>query len=195
MIGRRLTVDGVLLILVCIVASAAVILTLRRHMAGSQTVSEGAAEAPQFGDEIQIVLIVSRTCRSCQSLVEDAVIGEMVRAVQLKAEDRDLKTRLVGIAVDQSWEGSIDFLRSIADFDEVLAGGGWLNTGVVLFGHRDIPGPISVPQIVVIRRNVSRLDDHTIVAPDQLLLRKVGLNELWAWQARGFPIPLGSPTQ
>jgi len=190
----RITLDGALIVLVCIAGVTAAALNLRRSDADSGLPLGGVPE-PQFGDEIQIVVMVSRECRACQVLGEQPIIDSLVQAVRGQAQAADLKTKLTGVAVDESWELGVDFLTSIGDFDEILAGRSWLNTGVVLFGHRDMPGVIGVPQVVVIRRNVSQVGERTVIDPDQLLARKVGLDELWEWQERGFPIRLGAPTQ
>jgi hypothetical protein len=94
----------------------------------------------------------------------------------------------IGVALDWVVDDGVRKLSKLGDFDEVIVGGNWMNTGIRLFvGTR---GPeLTIPQIVVFlqERTVSR--EGVEAGPLRELRRVVGLPEMMAWKDAGHPIP------
>lgn len=146
----------------------------------------------EYQDQLELVFLVSATCAGSRN-IPDGYVHDLQSAIQGVTAD-SVTVRVVGVAVDDSWEEGVEFLRGLGEFDEVLAGRSWLGTGAKHFIHRDLPGPAVIPQVVVIRRAVRRPVEVTEVGADRVLIRKVGLDEMLRWQSRGFPLPLAGST-
>lgn len=162
----------------------------RLHPASDPSVTARLAE-PGL-DQVDVVILVSSSCAASQRLdpswVEDLRSTLLARGVR-----EGVSVSIVGVAVDQSWTRGIDFLRRVGTFDEVRSGRDWWGSGAVEFMYRDLAGPTAIPQVVVVKRQVTMRGDLADLqfGEDRLLARKVGLDELWAWQERGFPVFIG----
>lgn len=114
----------------------------------------------------------------------------MQEALAREAGRRQYRFASMGIAVDPLVEHGYDFLQDLGHFDEITSGRGWLNAGATTYLHRDIPGSPEVPQLLVIVRDIATEgEDRLQISEDRLLVRKIGLAEIAAWQEFGFPLP------
>lgn len=154
---------------------------------------EEGSEAPWaaselFSDHLQIIVMVSSTCHASRQLTRQ-FISSMADAIARDAADHDLRIRTVGVATDPKVKSGTRFLmRLYPAFDEIVAGGGWLNSGTLLYMLREEVGPAAVPQVVVIHRAGSRDLDDPSIGEDYVLMRKVGVRELEMWEEQGFPV-------
>jgi hypothetical protein len=87
----------------------------------------------------------------------------------------------VALSVDQDpWVGT-EFMKQFGPFDEILSGRGWLNTGAIAFIVRDMPAQRSIPQLILVERDV-QVDDRSISAvSDRLVGRKIGADQIVAY--------------
>ena len=75
-------------------------------------------------------------------------------------------------------------------FDEVLAGRGWLNSGVLQFIYNDeLPGWAATPQVVVIEQTVTLIAGARRIRDRREVLRKLGSEEIEEWVSGGALVP------
>lgn len=143
-------------------------------------------------DQVDVVILLSSSCAASQML-DPSWFEDLRSTLKARGAREGVSVAIVGVAVDQSWTRGIDFLRGLGEFDEVRSGRDWLGSGAVEFMYRDLAGPTSIPQVVVVKRQVTMRGNLADLhfGEDRLLSRKVGVDELWAWQDRGFPVFIG----
>jgi hypothetical protein len=108
------------------------------------------------------------------------------------------KVTVVGIALDQDPRVGYDFLRRIGSgdldrsFDQVMAGGSWLNEAIVRFVWQDQIAEASSPQVVVIERQVATsayVQTSSIGASgNRVRANPVGSDAILGWVQAGFPL-------
>jgi hypothetical protein len=87
----------------------------------------------------------------------------------------------MGVALDMTPEEGIEFLRAYGPFDEILAGGSWLNLGSLQFLIRGLPGELATPQLILVERDIVAGSTTLSVSPDRLVLRRVGASRINAF--------------
>ncbi len=105
------------------------------------------------------------------------------------AEEEEIGIATIGIAKDSVAEQGIRHLRRFGRFDEIMAGRGWRNAGVLRYIYDDFPGPAATPQVLVLRRTLANNVGQWEVLKEEVLVRKVGLMEIRNWVNRGATIP------
>lgn len=102
----------------------------------------------------------------------------------------EMITRTIGIALDHDPRAGAEYLFRLAEFDEVVSGGNWLNTATekFLFGtYRWAP---AIPQVVIMERTVTWSEAaFPLVEGEKVLATIIGADSIMAWVNRGAPIP------
>lgn len=141
------------------------------------------------GEELVLVAIVSSTCAWSNLPEVKRAIREAKLRLSRRAEEDGLGFAAIGVARDMSAEAGVDHLREHGLFDEVRAGRGWYNSGVMEFVYGDFAGPGITPQVVVMTQRVwfeageRRVSDRTVLA------RKLGSGAILNWVESGLPVP------
>lgn len=115
-------------------------------------------------------------------------VERIPRLLRAQIDNRpEMVTRVVGVAVDPDPETGAEYLVHLAEFDEVIAGGSWLNTGTekFLWGRYALGG--SIPQIVVLQRTVTRPQGFVVLESERLVRTIAGADKIIDWVARGAP--------
>jgi hypothetical protein len=103
----------------------------------------------------------------------------------------------VGISLDQDPLIGIDFLKRFGPFDEVLSGGGWLNTGSIAFVVRHFPARRAIPQLIIVERDVVLESNSASILNERLISRKIGADAIVRFAAdialRDTPTPIAEP--
>src|SRR5215831_12326226 len=79
-------------------------------------------------------------------------------------------------------------LALVGDFDEISVGGNWTNSAVVHYLGGDMGSmypKASVPQVIVLEREVDDQITALHVGPEHELTRYVGTTEIWRWARQG----------
>lgn len=131
---------------------------------------------PQAGTEMLAVFVASSTCGASEYPGLREALNE-IRDLLAADAVRDGKQFIsVGVALDQDpWLG-IDFLKRFGPFDEILSGGSWVNTGALAFIVRDFPTRRTIPQLILIERDIE-IEGISIsfsTVTDRLVGRKIG---------------------
>lgn len=84
----------------------------------------------------------------------------------------------------------LDHLAKFGFFDELSTGRGWVGMGMMKYVFGDIPGPASTPQVIVLGRTLRRQPGgQTAFDGEDVVVRKVGLEEIRLWVERGARVP------
>ncbi len=147
----------------------------------------------QEGKEILLVAIVSSNCfwSNLPETIEGIRAAKIL--VQRQARDEGLEFVTMGVARDMVASAGIEHLEEHGLFDEVLAGRGWLNGGVLQFIYNDeIPGWAATPQVVVIEQTVTLDAGARRIEGRREVLRKLGAKEIEEWVAEGAVVDLSA---
>lgn len=141
--------------------------------------------------ELLLVFIGSSTCGASEAPGFPEALATVQTALGERAAAFGLSFGTLGVAIDHSPRKGIAFLESMGDFDELIAGRGWINQGGVSFVWRHLPGESAIPQIVVLARNVSTqpASSHYLIGADHLVARIVGIEEFFRWASHDAPTP------
>jgi hypothetical protein len=106
---------------------------------------------------------------------------------QLAGDPRNT-LRIAGVAVDASPRAGMEYLLSILDFDEITAGGSWLNVASekLLFGPYAFPA--LVPQVVILERQVKWGRSSVALHDERVVIAVSGADAILDWVDRGAPI-------
>jgi len=175
-------------------ASASAVLFVRQH--GVAAAPRGSPAPPSLSQvraghrrEVFFVLLAGSRCHGIRI---PGFKEQLARAKELVAKQAAAQGAVfasIGIAIDPISDDGLAMLREFGPFDEVDAGSNWENLGATAFFWRELPGPGSVPQVLIVAREVDdNGSDKIVIGPDKLLVRRVGGNALLAWAKAGAPI-------
>jgi len=133
-----------------------------------------SAVRPRAGTEFLAIFVGSSTCGACQYPGLREALDQIRETLREEVERQNKLFISVGVSLDQSpWVGT-EFLEGFGPFDEILSGGGWMNVGSISFIVRDFPSQRSIPQLILMERDV-KLDGGSILSVDDRLVgRKIG---------------------
>lgn len=148
----------------------------------------------------QLVMVYFGSARCAWSNNKDlpALVERIKVSLARQARAHGWSLDAVGVALDWSWEEGVGHLRKMGEFDEVSAGYNWANASALRYFGDQVPGPASTPQIVVLRRTLSKPDFVSVfgyqVADEQIVARKVGFFEIARWASNDAALPeMGLP--
>lgn len=97
-------------------------------------------------------------------------------------------TRAVGIAVDQSPRVGSEYLLKLAEFDEIIAGGNWLNTATEKYFYSGYRLEPAIPQVLILERTVTWSAHSVSLSGEKVLATLNGADSIIAWAKRGAPV-------
>jgi hypothetical protein len=137
------------------------------------------------GDGVVVLYFTASKCGNCGSDSLQLAVERMKILLAERAKSNGLEFSAVGIAQDWDPMAGVEHLKKHGQFDEIASGNNWQGMATIHYLWRDHPGPPSLPQVVVIRRSLSRTPASMTFGADLVLLRKVGSIEILDWVARG----------
>ena len=138
--------------------------------------------APEFDNvealrpeaHILAIFVASSTCGASEFPGLHGALKDIRHTLGARARQDAMRFVSVGVSLDDDpWRGT-QFLKAFGPFDEILAGGSWLNTGAVTFMPRDWPSPRTIPQLVLVERAVTGTALSVLSVTDRVVGRKVG---------------------
>ncbi len=162
-------------------------------LCAAASVSQGRAQvraAPPHRLRHEIIAVYVGSERTdAQSGMIDAVRdlrGALVR--QSATTGRSVIMRGVSLAPTVSL--GMRHLSLFSGFDEVSVGGNWTNSAVLRYLGNDIGGGRgSVPQLIILERDVEETMTTLHVSPEREIARFNGVDEIGDWVHRGAPLP------
>ena len=130
-------------------------LALTTHALVGQTAHYHPTPSQHQGRDIVAIVIGSSQCGFSTWPKYMAVIDPMLRTLQDEARSRGFGFTAVGVAVDEPADSGYAYLKRLAEFDEILTGRQWLNTGLVHFLWPDSTITPATPELLIIARRYS----------------------------------------
>ena len=112
--------------------------------------------------------------------------------LQAKAAAQDRSFVTIGIAEDWSVKNGLGHLSKFGDFDEIMAGRGWLNEGIMKYVWKGSYGEPATPQVIVIDRFITVASSENLrydMRDEELVVRKAGIDAIQRWLEMGTPLP------
>jgi len=148
-----------------------------------------ASRSVADGDtELVLVLIVSSTCDFCADPRLPSMVGEARDSITQLPERVGAGSVMSAVAVDSDVPAGLAFLQRFGSFDEVVAGRGWLSSGLFELVWADHPGPAKVPQVVLLRRSIRMNPKRILGRETEVLHRAVGLEGINRWKEGGYQV-------
>jgi len=111
---------------------------------------------------------------SCPYSVADSTIASVQginKLVAERAKSEQARVHSIGIAVDKNKKTSFEYLLDVYQFDEVVVGGSWINTGARKYIWDDFQGEASTPQIIITKISYDEIDRANYTGEEVLLYR------------------------
>lgn len=145
-----------------------------------EVIAEPTLTPIRDGTELVFVLMVSSTCSGISAPGFDEALTVVRSYLEEEAKDTGRTLVKIGIATDWILEDGIAVLNRFGPFDEIMVGRGWMNSGAVEYLWDDFPGRASVPQIVVLERDVTT-GKFIQVLGTKVLYRKSSAGQIIEW--------------
>ena len=140
------------------------------HFQTPATASPGYAEAPE-ASEVLLVLLVDTGCVGSTDPALPEVWAELVdRARETLPASMDRVTTM-GAVTSRNPEEGYEFLEPFGHFHEVVVGRRW-SSAALRYMYRDLRGPATVPQVVVVHREFRRGAGGAMEASEERVLAR-----------------------
>lgn len=109
------------------------------------------------GRQLVAYVFVSSNCSYCQLSDTKAAIASIRPLFRRNNRDGFRSATVVGVDLDADIGVGLSYLNGIGygSFDEISVGRAWLNENLVRLVWRDRAGPASVPQVIILSRDMS----------------------------------------
>lgn len=166
--------------LLCLVGSAA----LRARREGDVALrASPAANRVRNGTELVAIYVTSSECGASRDPTLVQSMQTIRRRIANEATAQGKHLVWMGAALDLTPEKGIAFLAPFGPFDEIIAGGSWLNTASLDFMVRGLAGQLSTPQFILVERDVVAEKTNLRVGPDRLVMRLVSASRIHSFAA------------
>ncbi len=148
----------------------------------------GQVEQP-VSDEYVVYFISATFCIANAQPWFEGTIREMMGSLRTTAEAQGRSLSIVGVSIDVEAREGVRYLERFGEFDEIVAGRNWLNTAVVELVWRGALGTPTIPQVIVVKRQIDRSNPRGLtVLENRRVLQIEGGDEIRAWVQRGAPV-------
>lgn len=142
------------------------------------------------GEQVVVVYIGATFCVPCQQPSLKAAVRRMKPLLQAQADSTRRHLSTVGVSLDWDVPAGLSMLAPITEYSELIVGSNWLNSGVERYIWADTTAPPSLPQVVLISRQVE-MGARVTLNGERLLARFDGASAIEAWVRQGARIPSG----
>lgn len=134
------------------------------------------------GTEMVLVFMATSSCPGVKDPDFPSAVRAISEAMRTRADESGMTFVTIGVSLDWDLTEGVDFLKRFGPFDEIAIGRGWLNMAAVRYIWAEFPGAASVPQILVLERDI--VSDRTIeVNAERVRVRKVGAMAIRQWSS------------
>lgn len=161
----------------------------------------GQSKAAHPLSKAELVLVFISTSE-CLGNSPEFVLDSAVRALKIQLSERatswGMNFSAVGVAAEWDVRKGLDYLlkgissRGQKDFgpwDEVSAGRNWLGVAVSQFVWQDSLSRPTVPQLIILARNVEMGESRVRFSEDLVIRRLPGAKAIQDWARAGAPMP------
>ena len=120
-----------------------------------------------------------------------AAVQEMRVALARQAAATNRRFVLRGVSLETSTELGFRHLALLGHFDEISVGGNWTNSSAVRYLGSSIgrDSTSSLPQVVLLERDVVEGQSTLQVGPEREIGRFIGVAAIANWARSGAPLP------
>jgi hypothetical protein len=141
------------------------------------------------GDELAVVLIVSPNCSACDNPHLPNVWSTIVDRYEAEATRQGARLSLTGVSISPDVHRGVSFLERFGTFHEISVGRGWENLGAMRYVTQGLMGPQSVPQVLVVRREVEESPSGRPTFSNELVVqRRIGLASIFSWALQSHAV-------
>lgn len=153
--------------------------------------AKGSNGATSDSAEIVVAFIGSYKCTFADWKLQHEAVKTVRAVVRLEAKERKLRVVVAGIAIDESADAGLAYLRSFDGFDELIAGRMWMTKATGALLDNLVASSPATPQFVVLERVKLHSTDGNVHERGRVLLRyrAVGTQQISRWIAGGARIP------
>jgi hypothetical protein len=139
------------------------------------------------GPELVLVIITSVSCAACHDARLPDLVERVDRALRAKAGTRQWHYASVGIIVSDDARVGMEYVKRFVTLDEVIAGHGGLNSGLLKYVSSEFRGPMATPQNAIVLRRTTGFDIEK--GSEQIVLRRIGGAAISQWLEAGALLP------
>lgn len=142
----------------------------------------------EYDHELVAVLVTATFCFAARRDDFRENLPDLGQALQERAQAEGATLRRVGVSIDWDPMEGATFLAELWDFDEIVAGGNWVNGGTLKYIWETHPGEPAIPQLILLRRRlgVTPTGGYTL-DEEEITARIVGVDEILRWTAQRRP--------
>lgn len=149
-------------------------------VSGAEQVPVTRADGRQ--DELVAILVSATFCPAARRADFHDALPDLKELLAVRAEARELQLRWVGVSLDWDAMEGAGYLASLSTFDEIIAGGNWVNEGSLKYIWHHFPGEPAVPQLVLMERRLSTAEGGDyVLESEQVRQRIIGVDEILRW--------------
>lgn len=148
------------------------------------------------GEHIVAYLFTSSECGFCTERLAKAAIANLKDSLLKTNRGRYAAISVVAVVIDDNIDSAISYVRGIRQrspgaFDQIIAGGSWLNETMAALAWRDRIATTDVPQVLIFKRSVNATTyPHEIgISKDSVIVHFSGRDSLLAFVKNGAPVP------
>ena len=148
-------------------------------------------DTPRLGKntELMAVLISSSHCVGNSYPGFLASIDSMNRSLAARAKERGEWFVAIGVSNDWDPDSGMTYLKSLSAFNEFSVGNNWFNLGIAHYILADSLGRLSVPQVILVQRDITIEERAIRLGTERILARFVGPDKIVKWVNNGTPVP------
>jgi hypothetical protein len=147
-------------------------------------------DSASYAGELVLVFVGTPECPASRDRAIRNLLPRVHERLQATADRHHLRLRTVGVAPTQHAREGATYLDSILDFQQLVVGGGELNTGLMQYVTQHLRGMAATPQFVVVL--VTSGSPGAEARSAEVLARKLGVPMLATWLEAGAPLALGA---
>jgi hypothetical protein len=154
-----------------------------------QSTSPAAARSEEAAHEVIAVYLGAEGTDAKSGMI--AAVQEMRVALARQAAATNRRFVLRGISLEPSTEGGFRHLALLGHFDEISVGENWMNSSALRYLGTSIgrDSTSSIPQVVLLERDVVRGQTSLQVSQEREIGRFIGTAAIANWARRGAPLP------
>lgn len=140
------------------------------------------------GRKVVFVYIGAESCGFSLKPGFDKTIRQIQSLVSQQSRKRGEPFSSLGVSAGLSPELGAKYLERFGPFDEIASGNSLLNSYAIRFFFDDLPGEASLPQVLVVERDLQALDPGYLYRNERVLIRAIGVPQIEQWAADGAPV-------
>ena len=158
-------------------------------LAGRSVQAQTYTPSYDFPHRTQVVAVYlgASFCVACVQPEFKQAMTQMAPELKQVADRSGRDFATIGVSLDWDVDSGIAFLKPVTQYDEIVVGSNWINSAVARLIWADSSTTPSLPQVVLIERQVDA--GARVSIKERVIGRYVGGDEIQRWIRQGTPLP------